>query len=1107
MSIIRLFPLTILFFSLSQFAGGQAAELNIHSGHSAWIRDFAISPDERYLATASYDYTVKLWDFRSGKELRTLRGHKDYVTSAKFSRDGNLLASGDLTGRIIIWEVRTGKLLKELSSRHYSEVNSLEFSADNKRIVSCSRDQKLMVADISEDREVSVFNLETTGLKALFMPDNNFIASLDDRGELYIWDIRGDSSYKGVYFYQGHITDFAISRDGSAFIITVKSDTSNIRIFDIESWTNRKWLKGHSVYPASVTTTDDNSTIFTASFRMKPGKPVTHSIEIKKWNIESGHCLDSLIVSREGVYDYSLEYLPGSRQLACMLSTTRLGIFNSTPVSSSRVIRGGGTLINAVFETSPGNFILAADDGPVKSLRMDRNEYKVSGPGLPNGAIRQATLSRDKKHMFALAFSDSSIYKINLANHDKKAVVAGSLHIREYFINGEQDHILYRGLKMDSMERLTNQSELVIQNLDTDSVIGRLNIPSFMIIPYALLQDNRSAVFQRLADTLSIWDSRTNTIRYLTDTAFRNSPVTRFAPIGNDKFLVITQTGKLQCWNWKTGRLERSVEAHEGSWIFNIILSPMGEYLITCSDDKTIKLWKAADLQHMKTFAGHESWISQAGFMSDQKHLFSSGADYTLRIWDMTSGKETASLILVDTADLVTRLPNNYYSATRQATRFLSYRIGNELFPFEQFDLRYNRPHEVLRALGTRDTALIRAYEMAYAKRLKRSGFSESDFNNDLHLPEITIDGSESIPQVTTDPLLAVAISASDEKYFLDRYYISVNNVPVNGNNGKSLADLKTRSFETKAEIVLSEGLNRIVISCMNEKGVESLRKEIYTRYQPTSPIKKKVHFIGIGASHFADGRMNLQYADKDILDLVKVFQSRYPDLEVDTFLNQDVTREKILMIKDKLRYTGVDDIVIVSVSSHGLLDEKLDYYIATHDMDFQEPAARGLKYEELEDLLSDIPARRKLLMIDACHSGEVDKEELPDPGIVEDNSAKLKENENKKGIKPKARIGQQNSFELMKELFTDISRGNGASVISAASGKEFALENSTWSNGVFTFSLKKALLENLADLNGDGITVNELKNFVSDQVEKYTNGRQRPTTRKENLEYDWKIW
>jgi hypothetical protein len=25
--------------------------------------------------------------------------------------------------------------------------------------------------------------------------------------------------------------------------------------------------------------------------------------------------------------------------------------------------------------------------------------------------------------------------------------------------------------------------------------------------------------------------------------------------------------------------------------------------------------------------------------------------------------------------------------------------------------------------------------------------------------------------------------------------------------------------------------------------------------------------------------------------------------------------------------------------------------------------------------------------------------------------------------------------------------------------------------------------------------------------VEKYTDGRQRPTTRKENLDYDWKIW
>ncbi len=39
---------------------------------------------------------------------------------------------------------------------------------------------------------------------------------------------------------------------------------------------------------------------------------------------------------------------------------------------------------------------------------------------------------------------------------------------------------------------------------------------------------------------------------------------------------------------------------------------------------------------------------------------------------------------------------NNYYFATKGAAGLLSFRIGNEVFPFEQFDLKYNRPDIIL---------------------------------------------------------------------------------------------------------------------------------------------------------------------------------------------------------------------------------------------------------------------------------------------------------------------------------------------------------------------------------------------------------------------------
>lgn len=103
-----------------------------------------------------------------------------------------------------------------------------------------------------------------------------------------------------------------------------------------------------------------------------------------------------------------------------------------------------------------------------------------------------------------------------------------------------------------------------------------------------------------------------------------------------------------------------------------------------------------------------------------------------------------------------------------------------------------------------------------------------------------------------------------------------------------------------------------------------------------------------------------------------------------------------------------------------------------------------------------------------------------------------------------------------MKVLFADLRESTGANIISSAGGGEFAIEGEMMKNGkivkikngIFTFSVIEALLNENADIdNNKNITVSELRTYIFEQVSKLSAGYQNSTSRKENTEFDFKVW
>lgn len=503
----------------------------------------------------------------------------------------------------------------------------------------------------------------------------------------------------------------------------------------------------------------------------------------------------------------------------------------------------------------------------------------------------------------------------------------------------------------------------------------------------------------------------------------------------------------------------------------------------------TVAIWEMPSGKFVGTLSGHHANVTGFAYEPATKRFFTSDDSGLVDVWDSQSRKLLLSLLFPkQNSGWVAITPDGYYAADRSALDAVSFRLGNRAVPFDEFDAVLNRPDKVLEALGYGGSELALAYREAAARRAQRYGAVEGKA---IGVNRIGFDGDP--PASTAER--SIALRALVPTKAPAKLLLWVNNVPIYPSGWTPPLGWKGEL----PELELGSGTNKIDLASLDEAGGLSVRDTVYVTC--TAPSQGVTRVLCIGTSQYKDSSRNLDSPAKDAVDLGRTFK-RYKsdgDPEPVVLTNDLCTREGILAQLKIVESASVDDTVIVFLAGHGMLDKEKNYFYGCTDVDFANPAGRGLAFADLEASLSRCKSRKKLVLMDTCCSG------LVDPNSVPSNGAKI-------ALKPRAGnagsdLKETNAFALMTEGFADLKRASGTTIIAAASGVGFALE--TDKNGYFTQSILEAIAKpsltgasNLA-----GITVGGLRRYVLARVPELTGGLQRPVVREENLAQNFKLW
>jgi len=1014
-----------LVLSLISFAQDDAPQLVLPIGHTARVNSIAFSPDGRYILSGSYDTTIKLWEFSTGREIRSFVGHTDAVTSVAFDPDGQHIISGSWYGSVKVWRIDTGQAINTFRPHTYW-INSMVLSKDGRYILSGSGDKTIKLWELETGHIVRTFLGHSEGITSVsFSPDERYILSSSTDKTIRLWEKETGKEIR-LFTCLGkkvEVWSAALSPDGRYVLANLKGNAMSLW-----SVTTGKEIRLFSKNTAFV---------YSISFSPDGRNAVTGCSDgiLRLWQIDNGKQICSFLGHEKAVR--SVIFSNDGRYI---LSCSDNGTIKLWDMITSQEIRSFSGIVDTVTFASfnsDGRYVLYGSGKNLKLFELLTGKEVMVFYG-HRSLVRSAAFSPDDRYIIS-GSDDKTLMLWDVSTGQKIRTFSG--HITEH-----KDAVMSVVFSPDGKSVLSGSKDKSLKLWDVST--GH-NLRSFFghkdtVYSVAFSPDGLYAVSSSADKTLKLWDISTGNEIHSFIGHENHIFSVAFSPDGA-KILSGSWDGWIKLWDKTNGQVIQ-FSSYNPNGVRSVKFSSNGDYAISGSWD-LVRLWNVYTGQEIKSFSGHRGRVMSVVFSHNERYILSCGEDKTIKLWEVSTGKLLFTRIQMNQDDWIVTTPDGRFDGSPDGIKLLHYAKDNKSIPLDSLFDRFYTPNLVAQVMSGKEIIP-----------------GTPDIRQGILMPPIVRITSPTEGQVLKEKDIEVVVESVDQGGGIEDVRLYHNDKRIIGDERGMKKSDKT---QTKFTVSLINGINTIRATAFSKDRTESHPYEIKLKVD-VAEATSDLYIVAIGINEYKNSNYTLNYCVPDAQAIIAVMSERgksiFRNVNLRTVFDDQATKAGIESALSHVeKDSRPEDVFVFYYSGHGVMSEgdenkPADFYLVPYDVTelYGNDAIldeKGFSAALLRDTCQRIKATKQLLIIDSCQSG------------------KMVDTFAMKGASEEKAIAQ-------------LARSAGITVIAATQNEQIAVEFKKIKHGLFTYTLLQGM-EGEADGSpkDNRITVSELSAYVQAQI------------------------